>query len=318
MINSEEDSPGERLWLTVTEEEAGQRLDTLLANRFQNIHSRTYFEQLIADGNVLLNGAPVKKRIKPRVDDEIEVTFVLSPELRLDPEPTPLDILFEDAHVLVVNKPPGMVVHPAPGNWSGTFVNALLYHCQALEASGESFRPGIVHRLDKETSGVLIAAKTVLAHQRLVHAFSQRRVRKEYLAICVGNPGEGVVAAAIGRHPQQRKLMAVVTEGGRHAETRYRTLAVSEDLSLVRLELITGRTHQARVHMRHRGTPVLGDPSYGSERANQRYKLERQMLHAERVELAHPMTGTPMTWVAPLPADMKTLVATRFRSILEF
>lgn len=303
-----EDPPGEQLWITVTEEDVGLRLDKILANRFQEVRSRTYFERLIADGNVTLNNAPVKKRIKPNAGDEVAVTFVLSPEVQLDAEPIPLDILFEDAHLLVVNKPSGMVVHPAPGNWTGTFVNALLYHCKTLEPSGEAFRPGIVHRLDKETSGVLVAAKTSLAHQRLVHLFASRQVHKEYLAICVGNPGEGTVDAAIGRHPRHRKLMAVVTEGGRDAITKYRTLAISEDLSLVHIELITGRTHQARVHMRHRGTPVLGDPTYGSAGANQRYKRTRQMLHAQQIRFIHPITGEQLTLVAPLPADMQALV----------
>lgn len=307
MIDTE-DPLDEQVWFTITEEEAGHRIDKILAKRFEELHSRSYLQQLIADGNVVINQLPVKKRIQPKLGDEIGVTFVLTEELPLAAEDIPLDILFEDEYLLVVNKSPGMVVHPAPGHWTGTFVNALLHHCKGLEPSGGSLRPGIVHRLDKDTSGVLIAAKTGLTHQRLVQLFASRQVYKEYAAICVGNPGDGVVDAPIGRHPRQRKLMAVLPEGGRAAITKYWTLAVSEDLSLVRIELTTGRTHQARVHMRHRGMPVLGDPTYGSPGSNLRHKRDRQMLHAQELRLIHPMTGAPLTVKAPLPADMASLI----------
>lgn len=299
--------------LTITEAEAGQRLDKILSNRFQS-YSRTYLQELIASGHVTLNGASVKKRIQLRAGDEVEMRFSLSPEIGMSliPEPIPFEILFEDDDLIVVNKPPGLVVHPAAGNWSGTFVNGLLHHCRSLEPCGEPFRPGIVHRLDKDTSGVLIAAKTSMAHQRLVHLFASRQVHKEYLAICGGNPGEGVIDAPIGRHPHQRKLMAVVPEGGRIAKTRYQTVAVHGELSLVQMTLITGRTHQARVHMRHRGTPILGDPVYGSGGLNERYERHRQMLHAQQLQLVHPMTGALFTWKAPLPPDMQELVTRHF------
>lgn len=298
----------ETVVFSIVEAEAGERLDKILTQRYKEIRSRTYFQQLLADGHVLLNGQPVKKRVQPKVGDEVEVTFVLTPEIDLTPEPMVFDILYEDDHVLAINKPAGMVVHPAPGNWSGTFVNGLLYHCKGLESSGEASRPGIVHRLDKDTTGVLLAAKTVLAHQRLVEQFSGRTVHKEYLAICVGNPGEGEIRTQIGRDPRHRKMMAVLEEGGRLAVTRCKTLAVTEDRSLVRIELITGRTHQARVHMRYRGAPVLGDPIYGSPSANKRYSVQRQMLHAESMQFTHPMTGAPIKLLAPLPADMRMIV----------
>lgn len=291
----------------ITPEEQGKRLDRILADRYQDIRSRTYFQRLIEGGHVTINGEAVKKRLQPQVGDEVEIVFVLTPEIALLPENIPLDRVFEDDHILVVNKPPGMVVHPAPGHWTGTFVHALLYHCQGIEKSGDEWRPGIVHRLDKDTSGILIAAKTVVAHQKLVQLFSSRQVTKHYMAICLGNPGEGEIRAPIGRHLQQRKQMAVV-EGGREAVTRYRTLATKGDLSLVELQLVTGRTHQARVHMRHRGTPVLGDVVYGSSAANQRYGLNRQLLHARSVRLRHPIHASELYLQAPLPVDMQIFV----------
>jgi 23S rRNA pseudouridine1911/1915/1917 synthase len=234
--------------LIVNDEETNLRLDKLLALRFPE-QSRTYFQSLIDKGLVLLNGLPAKKRIKPQSGDEIEVEFTLSPELSLTPEAIPLDILYEDEWLLIINKPAGLVVHPAPGHWSGTFVNGLLYHCQQL-GSIESQRPGIVHRLDKDTSGALIAAKSETVQQRLVTLFSSRQVHKEYLAICVGNPGTATIEAPIGRHPTERKQMTVLREGGRHAVTQCTTLSTDGKLSVVQVNLLTGRTHQIRVHMK--------------------------------------------------------------------
>lgn len=292
--------------IIVTSQEAGERIDKILAQRYAEVRSRTYFQFLIESGCVLLNGARVKKREKPVEGDEIEVQFILTPELDLQPENIPLNIIYEDADILVVNKPSGMVVHPAPGNWSGTFVNALLYHCKAVgDAFGDAMvRPGIVHRLDKDTSGVLVAAKTVLAHQRLVEMFTGRHIYKEYWAVCVGNPGSGTINAAIGRHPIHRKMMAVVEEGGKEAITQFEVLGNDSKLSLVKVVLMTGRTHQIRVHMRHRGTPVLGDSVYGQTQANERFKAGRQLLHAHEMRFKHPISGVEMTFSAPLPADM--------------
>ncbi len=296
--------------IIVTAEEAGVRIDKILAQRYAEIRSRTYFQYLIESGCVLLNGARIKKREKPTEGDEIEVEFLLTPELDLRPENIPLEILYEDKEILVVNKPAGMVVHPAPGNWNGTFVNALLFHCKALDAAfGEGeIRPGIVHRLDKETSGVLVAAKTVRAHQKLVEMFSERKIYKEYWTVCVGNPGTGTINAAIGRHPIHRKMMAVVEEGGREAITAFESLGSNEKLSLVKVILMTGRTHQIRVHMRHRGTPVLGDSVYGNTQTNERFKATRQLLHAREMRFAHPITGVEMTFIAPFPADFASYV----------
>lgn len=294
--------------LTITAEEVGQRLDKILAERYKEVRSRSYFQNLIDEGKVLLNGAAVKKRARPDEGDEVEICFVLTPEIGLVPEPLPLEIIYEDADLLVVNKAVGMVVHPAPGNWSGTFVNALLYHCQELPGDLSNLRPGIVHRLDKDTSGVLIAAKTALAQAKLIEMFSERKVRKEYAAICLGNPGEGTIDLPIGRHPVHRKKMAVREKGGREAVTHFKTVASNGAMSLVSLIIETGRTHQIRVHLKARGTPVLGDATYGNLQANAKFGAERQLLHARSLELNHPVTGKYLEFVAEIPPDMANFV----------
>lgn len=294
--------------LFISEEDAGERFDKVLAKALQAAGSRTYFQYLIDEGKVLLNGAVVKKRTKLKAGDEVEVEFILTPELTLKPENIPLTILYEDEHLLIVNKPAGMVVHPAPGNWHGTFVNALLYHCRDTLAVEHPLRPGIVHRLDKDTSGVLIAAKTAIAQQKLIEMFAGRRIHKEYLAICHGNPGVGTIDAPIGRHPKLRQVMCVLSEGGRPSVTHYRTLKSHQTSSFVHVEIPTGRTHQIRVHMKHRGTPVLGDPTYGIESLNGKLRLDRQMLHAYRVTFTHPMTNKTLIVTAPLPQDMINLL----------
>ncbi len=287
---------------TVSEEEAGTRLDKLLALHYPE-HSRSYFEHLIAGDLVLVNSTLYKKRDKPRAGDEIEVCFTYPPELSLAPENIPLDILFEDEHLIAVNKPADLVVHPAPGHWSGTFVNALLFHCQSL-AHEDPLRPGIVHRIDKDTSGVLIAAKTTQAHRALVRAFAERRMQKTYLAVCAGCPREGLVDAPIGRHPVHRKQMCI-SDSGREAKSVVRVLGKNERLSLVEVDILTGRTHQIRVHLKHLGAPVLGDAVYGSNAANKKFQVERQLLHALRLSFEHPITGQRLTCEAPLPQDLK-------------
>jgi 23S rRNA pseudouridine1911/1915/1917 synthase len=293
--------------LIVTAEEADTRLDRILAARYSDVRSRSYFQYLIRDGFVLVNGKQEKKQFRPAEGDTIEVCFVLTPELDLTPENIPLDVIYEDDTLIAVNKPVGMVVHPAPGNWSGTFVNALLYHCRMTpnDFDGSSkARPGIVHRLDKETSGVLIAAKDAVTQERLAAQFASRTLSKEYLAICCGNPGKGTVTAPIGRHPVKRKMMAVREDGGRDAVTEYETLASDGKISVVKVKLITGRTHQIRVHMLHLGTPILGDSTYGSSQRNQHYKASRQLLHAWRLRLKHPHSGEPLSFIADVPEDL--------------
>lgn len=289
--------------IIINEAEQGERLDKILAQRYQK-QSRTYFQYLIEEHLVLLNGEPVKKRVKPSAGDEVEVEFALSPEINLNPEPIPLNILYEDDYLLAVNKPAGMVVHPAPGNWSGTFVNALLYHCKNLSLENESLRPGIVHRLDKDTSGVLLAAKTTLIQQKLVEIFSERKIYKEYLAICLGNPGECEINAPIGRHPIHRKLMAIVPDG-RQALSYVKSLSSNSKFSIVKVVIATGRTHQIRVHLKSHGSPVLGDSLYGSAQTNQINKVDRQLLHALKLRFTHPITHQVIEVVAPPPKDME-------------
>lgn len=299
---------------TIQESQAGGRLDKILAAHYQTIGSRTYFQMLIDKELVLLNGAAVKKRAKPIMGDAVEVFFIQAPEVQLTPQEIPLAVLFEDDDIIIVNKPPGMVIHPAPGHWDRTFVNALLYHCGYMTdlSADSSLRPGIVHRLDKETSGVLIAAKTLKAQQLLIEMFAARQIYKEYWAICLGNPGNCEINMPIGRHPIHRKQMSI-REDGKYALTYCETLRTSEDLSLVKVILATGRTHQIRVHLKHRGTPILGDPVYGSKQANLRYGQTRQQLHAKRVLFSHPLTQQKIEIEAPLPSDMEECLSKRFR-----
>ncbi len=284
--------------------DADIRIDKLLAERYRDLNSRHYFQRLIREGHVTVNGAQVKKKDRVAQGDEIEIHFILAPEIHVEPEDIPLEILYEDADIIVLNKASGMVVHPAPGNWTGTLVNAVLYHCRLQDGWDDTMRPGIVHRLDKETSGAIVVAKTLRAHRMLGESFAGRHVKKEYLAVCVGNPGEGTVDAPIGRHPIHRKMMATDVDRARDALTHYNTEAHQGDIALVRLELHTGRTHQARVHMRHLGCPVLGDSVYGAAKANKRYSAKRQLLHAEILEIPHPSSGERLKFQAPIPPDM--------------
>ncbi len=293
-------------FFTVSLEEASIRLDKLLSLHFPN-YSRTYFQYLIEQGAVLVNGHLLKKRECANAGDEVGVCFLLMPEISLEPQNIPLEILYEDEHLIAVNKPAGMVVHPAPGHPRDTFVNALLFHCKQL-AGTDSLRPGIVHRLDKDTSGVLLAAKTTQAHAKLVELFAERRIQKHYLAVCVGAAKEGLIDAAIKRHPIQRKEMAINLEEGKEAKTICHVLGKNDSLSLVELELLTGRTHQIRVHLKYRGTPILGDSVYGSSNANKKLNPPRQLLHADRVAFTHPFTGKFLKIYAPLPQDLKTYV----------
>jgi 23S rRNA pseudouridine1911/1915/1917 synthase len=295
------------LSLSVTVPDATLRVDKFLSSQFPN-YSRTYFQYLIDKGCVLVNGHIIKKRHVLQPLDEVEVCFELTKELSIIPEDIPLEILYEDDHLLAINKPAGMVVHPAPGHHSGTFVNALLHHCQTLNV--DSLRPGIVHRLDKDTSGVLIAAKTTHAHTELVSLFSSRQIEKNYLTICLGNPGNTTINAPIKRHPVRRQEMAVI-EGGKEAISICSVLKSNAKLSLVAVRLITGRTHQIRVHLKSRGTPVLGDNTYGADSANALLNAKRQLLHAHIVRFIHPITGVLLEIEAPIPEDMN-----RFISIL--
>lgn len=289
--------------LFVSTTEDGLRMDKLLTARFPE-YSRTYFQYLIEEGFVLLNGEPIKKRVCPKNGDEIEVCFQAIPGPSLQPEAIPLNILYEDEHILAVNKVPGMVIHPAPGHWSGTFVNALLAHCSELAPGSDPLRPGIVHRLDKDTSGVLLAAKTLPAHQKLIEYFTCRRVEKTYLAICQGRPPNGIIDAPIGRNPIHRKEMTVLPQG-KAATTTIQTIAYNDQFSLVLARPKTGRTHQIRVHLQHIRCPILGDTVYGKGPLFQKESISRFLLHAYRLELPHPITGAPLCFSAPIPEDFK-------------
>lgn len=291
--------------LLVDKAHEGVRLDKFLTDFFSGRQSRTYFQYLVEEGCVLLNGLLAKKRTEVREGDEVEVHFRLTPEISLEPENIPLTILYEDEHILVINKGDNLVVHPGAGHWNGTLVNALLYHCKNL-GRGDNLRPGIVHRLDKDTTGALVAAKTLKAHEGLIGSFSKRQVRKEYLAVCVGNPGEGEISAPIGRHPVRRKEMAVV-EGGREAISVVTPLSVGKRLSLVSVALVTGRTHQIRVHLSHKKAPILGDSVYGSASSNKLFNALRPYLHSFRLGFFHPVTGQWLQFEAPVPSDMQEL-----------
>ena len=282
------------------------RLDAYLAAAHPAI-SRSRWKQLIEAGHVLLNGVAVRKS---------NTALSSGSELRCDlpePEPVglvatdiPLAILYEDADLIVLNKPAGLVVHPAPGHAADTLVNALLHHCSDLQGIGGELRPGIVHRLDKDTSGVLVVAKNEAAVAALVAQFSSHFVQKEYLALVWGAPKKptGTVELPVGRHPVHRQKMAV-TEKGRAAVTHYETLAAGPLASLLRVRIETGRTHQIRVHLAHLGHPVVGDSTYGRARQGLPADLAipRQMLHAHVLAIAHPRDGRPLAFTAPPPAD---------------
>jgi 23S rRNA pseudouridine1911/1915/1917 synthase len=293
--------------ITVTAENAGVRLDKLLTSHFDG-YSRTYFQYLIEKQCVTVNGSIVKKGFSPKENDEIALSFIKPQEITLTPENIPLDILYEDEHLLIINKPTGMVVHPAAGNWSATFVNALLYHCKNLPLQEGDLRPGIVHRLDKETTGVLVAAKTLEAHQKLITLFQERKMHKDYLGICVGKPQCGILSAPIGRHPKERKEMAVI-ENGKEATTHFHILAFNHEFSLVLAQPITGRTHQIRVHLKHLKAPILGDEVYGNSKINHSLKITRCLLHAYRIQFTHPISGKAMQIVAPIPQDIKEILS---------
>lgn len=294
--------------LTVDAAAAKQRLDAALASAVPDV-SRSQWKMLILDGSVRVNGAPGKPNLKLKRGDE--VTWVL-PEIKTGaaiPEEIALDILFEDDAVLVLNKPPGLVVHPALGNPSGTLLHGLLFHDPAFQSVE---RAGIVHRLDKGTSGVMVVAKSEAAKADLQRQFRARDTEKDYLALVWGKPPtSGRIENEMGRHPIHRKKMAVLGEGegGRHAASRYKTLECFAETALVAVSIETGRTHQIRVHMAHLGHPVVGDTVYGRSRKN-RLPIEpaRQMLHAARLAFNHPVSGKRLSFEAPLFDDMRQLL----------
>lgn len=283
--------------------ESNQRLDLYLRKRLPSSISRSRIQGLIAEGFIKLNDKPTKPHHKLKQGEELTVIIppLVKPEIK--PEEIPLEIVYEDDQILVVNKPPGLVVHPAVGNYSGTLVNALLHHCKGLSGIGGILKPGIVHRLDKGTSGLLVCAKTDEAHQGLAGQFKAQEVLKKYIAIVKGRMAfdEGVIDEPVGRHPRYRKKIAVVQAGGRSAVTHYRVLERFEDFSLVELKPKTGRTHQIRAHMAYLGHPVVGDGEYG--RRSQ--LIDRQALHAKTLGFHHPSSGQYLEFTIELPEDMR-------------
>lgn len=287
--------------------DAGKRLDKLISEQLPEL-TRSAVQHLMQDGCVTIAGKPVKKNTKASAGDVITVELPEPREVEIEPENIPLDIVYEDGDIIVVNKPKGMVVHPAPGNWSGTLVNALMYHCgDSLSGINGEIRPGIVHRIDKDTSGLLVVAKNDRAHQSLAEQIKVHSAGRRYFAVVYGTPREqkGTVNAPIARHPIDRKKMAVLA-GGREAITHYEVLEQYAGYSYLTFLLETGRTHQIRVHMAHIGHPIIGDPLYGP--AKDKWKLQGQCLHAGELTLTHPATGERMTFQAPLPAYFTTVL----------
>ena len=285
--------------MTVICEEDGLRLDRFLADVLEEL-SRSQIQRLLEEGAVRRDGRPVRKSDRTAAGTRYEVEVPPPKELGILPENIPLDVAYEDGDVIVINKPKGLVVHPAAGHWSGTLVNALLYHCRDLSGIGGTLRPGIVHRIDKDTSGLLIAAKNDFAHQALAAQLKDHSLARTYEAIVCGSVREdrGTVSAPIGRSPADRKKMAVVPDG-REAVTHWEVVGRYRGYTHLRLRLETGRTHQIRVHMAWRSHPILGDTVYGHKKPE--LGQSSQCLHARALTVRHPRTGEPVTVTCPLP-----------------
>lgn len=293
---------------TVNDLDANVRLDIFLSAQPDN-PSRSNIQKMILEGNVLVNGQIKRSNYKLRPADNIVMTYQPPQEIEAVPENIPLDILYEDSDIIVVNKARGMVVHPAAGVYTGTLVNALLYHCgDELSGINGKIRPGIVHRLDKDTSGVMVVAKNDFAHNSLAKQIGSKTAVKEYVALVHGNITEekGIIEANIGRHPVDRKKMAVVTSGGKPATTVFHVLERFKNCTYVKCRLLTGRTHQIRVHMAYIGHPLIGDPKYCNSK--NKFDIQGQALHSLNLTLIHPRTNQEMTFSAPIPQDMQKLL----------
>ncbi len=299
----------------VSVEMHGQRFDQVAAELFPEF-SRSRLQSWIRDGQLRLDGRMAKPNAKVIGGEVLDLNAELEAQGTWEPEPIDLNIVYEDDHLLVINKPAGLVVHPAAGNYTGTLLNALLNHVPDLINLP---RAGIVHRLDKETTGLMVVAKTLQAHGDLVEQLAERSVSREYEAVAVGAmTGGGTVDAPMGRHPTQRKLMAVLSQGGKRAVTHYRVLTRFPHHTHIRVKLETGRTHQIRVHMAHIGFPLVGDATYGkrfkipkgatAELIETLKSFPRQALHAANLGLEHPATGEYCEWSAPVPTDMQELL----------
>lgn len=292
--------------ILIDEERAGKRLDVVVTSELDDV-SRAYAQGIIEKGNVKVNGTIKKSNYKLREGDCLVIEISAPVELEVQPENIPLDIIYEDSDVIVVNKPQDMVVHPAPGNYTGTMVNGLLYHCKDLSGINGVIRPGIVHRIDKDTSGVLVVAKNDKAHNCLAAQLKDHSMTRAYYAVVEGviKQDEGTITTCIGRHPVDRIKMAVV-KNGREAITHFRVIERFKNNALVECRLETGRTHQIRVHMAYIQHPLVGDPVYGYKK--QKFKLKGQALHAKILGFIHPSTGEYMEFDSALPDYFEELL----------
>ena len=303
--------------ILVNTHDSGKRLDLYIASSISDC-SRSVATNLIRNGKIRVQGMVRKPGYRIKAGDEICGYIPPPTPILFKPEPIPIDILYEDDDIIVINKHPGLVVHPGPGHHSGTLVNALLYHCPNLEGIGGALRPGIVHRLDKDTSGVLVVAKNDRAHHHLSKQFKSRQVKKEYLALVYGKmeSDSGSVSLPIGRHPVDRKKMSTNSRKSRVAETTWQIRERFELASLIKVNLKTGRTHQIRVHCAAIKHPVIGDNVYGPSKTGKNVthgknlfgSIPRQMLHAWRIVLTHPYSKTMVSFEAPIPSDMKAVI----------
>ena len=293
---------------TVEEEGMGLRIDRYLSERCGDL-SRSHVQKLLKEGAVLAGGVPVKSSYQVRAGEVLEFELKEPVEAEIVPEEMALDILYEDQDIILVNKPKGMVVHPAPGHYSQTLVNGLMAHCRNdLSGINGSLRPGIVHRIDRDTTGVLIACKNDLAHHSIAAQLKEHSITRRYVAICCGTPKpeEGTIETSIGRHPTDRKKMSIHARNGRNAITHYKVLEHLKGFSYVECSLETGRTHQIRVHMASVGHPLLGDLLYGPAKCP--FSLSGQTLHAKVLGIVHPRSGEYMEFHAPLPAYFEELL----------
>ncbi len=292
--------------IDVGQDESG-RLDAYLAKKISEL-SRSQVKKLIEDGSILVNGEKIKSSYKIEYKDSIRVEIPEEKEIEILPENIELDIIYEDDDICLVNKAQDMVVHPATGNYSGTLVNALMYHIDTLSDLNGEIRPGIVHRLDKDTSGLLVVAKNNKSHEILADNFKKRDIKRKYQALVYGvvQKDKGIIEGPIGRHPVNRQRMAVVEENSKEAKTYYKVLERFNNYSLVELQLETGRTHQLRVHMEYINHPIVGDPIY--TRRKNPFKLDKQALHAKKLGFSHPTTKEYMEFEIDLPEYLEKII----------
>lgn len=297
----------ERQYVTIEEQYHKDRIDRCLSELYPG-QSRSFFQKLIREGHVIVNGKIEKSNYRLQTGDQVEIEIPDAEAVPITPEDIPLDILYEDEDLLVVNKPKDMVVHPAAGHNSGTLVNAIMYHCKDLSGINGEIRPGIVHRIDKDTTGSLIVCKNDAAHIKIAEQIKEHSVTRKYVGIAAGHFKDqaGTIEGNIARHPTDRKKMAVCLHGGKPAVTHYRVLEELKGASYVEFSLETGRTHQIRVHMASVGHPLLGDPVYGS--GKNPYHLQGQALHAKTIGFLHPSTGAYLEVSAPIPEYMSELL----------